>query len=104
MNELDRFLAAEQKAAIIEAQGGLCAVCGAAPAIFLAHRIPQTKANLRRYGRAVIHHSLNLVGVCSNPACNDRVLIDGKPEEKRRLLAQIREERTIEVRHFLRNH
>ncbi len=56
----------------------------------LAHRIPSTKANIRKYGKDVIHHEKNLVPVCSL-RCNASVLLDNRPTERDALIATILE-------------
>ena len=59
----------------------------------LAHRIPKTKAYLRRWGKEIIHHRLNLVAVCGL-RCNAAVLLDPAthPIESEALVDQIRSE------------
>ena len=59
----------------------------------LAHRIPQSKHNLKTYGKEVIHHELNLACVCSL-RCNSRVLrnLATHPVEGKELIERIREE------------
>ena len=53
-------------------QRGRCAYPGCdEPMQFLAHRISKSKAMLKRYGKEVIHHRFNLMGVCRNPEHND---------------------------------
>lgn len=64
------FDAVEAKKRILSRDGYRCQHCGR-PARYLAHRIAQTKANIRKYGQEIIHHPDNLVSVCENPACND---------------------------------
>lgn len=65
-------------------QDGKCPVCGmyltyGRPQ--LAHRIPQTKANIKKYGKAVIHHPDNMVLVCSLK-CNTAVVErSGRPRD-----------------------
>lgn len=76
MTERERLDAWEQKIALIERAGGRCEVCGASlthPQV--AHRIPKFKRYLKRWGKAVIHHPLNLAVVCSLK-CNSAVLLD----------------------------
>lgn len=67
-----------------------CRVCGK-PATQLAHRIPQTKQNVKHYGERVIHHPYNLAWVCGL-ACNDAVSISNHPVDRARLLARIYDE------------
>lgn len=75
--------------------GWLCEVCGKRLTVQnaqLAHRIPQTKGYMKRYGRRVLHHEYNLACVCSL-RCNAHVLIDPKthPIEANRLIGKIKE-------------
>ena len=60
----------------------------------LAHKIPATKGYLKRYGKEVIHHPLNLATVCSLK-CNDAVLLDPKthPIEAEELIRRIKNEK-----------
>jgi hypothetical protein len=93
MTDRERFEASEQKLALIERAGGMCDVCGASlthPQ--LAHRIPKFKRYLKRWGKAVIHHPLNLVVVCSL-RCNSAVLLDPatNPIEAEKLIGKILE-------------
>lgn len=89
MKERDQLIAEEQKRQIIADHGFACIKCGA-PAIFLAHRIAKTKANLRKYGQEVIHHRYNLLPVCSNSGCNSAQNLGNRPMEADKLAAQIR--------------
>ena len=56
----------------------------------LAHRIPQTKYNLRTYGKTVLHHEYNLAAVCSL-RCNSAVLLSPAthPIEAAKLIERI---------------
>ena len=89
MKERDQLIAEEQKRQIIADHQYACVNCGA-PAIFLAHRIAKTKANIRKYGQDVIHHRYNLVPVCSDQGCNDAFNIGNNPVEAEKLVARIR--------------
>jgi hypothetical protein len=71
----------------------LCEICGA-PAVQLAHRIPQTKTMLRLYGPEVIHHDLNLAAVCSLKH-NAAVNIQNRPVRIVALVQQIQRELTL---------
>lgn len=58
----------------------------------LAHRIPKTKANLKKYGERIINHPINLVLVCSL-RCNDSVLVGAaKPLTQRAIVEEIEKE------------
>ena len=61
------------------------------PATQLAHRIPQTKHNLATYGKAIIHHPLNIACVCGL-ACNAAVNIEHRPMAKAQLIAEIQDD------------
>ena len=58
-----------------------------------AHKIPQTKANIKYFGNEVIHHRLNRELVCSLK-CNSSVLINPatRPLKAARLLEKISED------------
>jgi hypothetical protein len=67
----------EMKIHMLAKQGGRCENCHRPLALSdcqLAHRIPQTKYNLRTYGKTVLHHEYNLAAVCSL-RCNSAVLL-----------------------------
>jgi hypothetical protein len=59
----------------------------------LAHRIPKSKANLKKYGKDIIHHPLNIPLVCgdNNNKCNNAVLIGEKPIRIMALVAEIKQ-------------
>ena len=80
-------------------QRGRCAHCGGllnlrrietGGAAQLAHRLPQDKVMLRKYGKDIIHHPLNLGLVCSD-YCNARVSKRNHPEWEQEHVAKIRE-------------
>ena len=86
----------EKKISMLNSRGYRCEVCGReiSPATCqLAHVIPQTKNNLRTYGKAVLHHPLNLRCVCSLK-CNSAVLMQPAthPKECKELVDLIRSE------------
>lgn len=55
----------------------------------VAHRIPQTKRNILKYGKRVIHHPLNLAATCCLE-CNAAVDIRNHPIEIAALVKKIR--------------
>lgn len=89
MTERQRFKAQQQRVRIWNREQGRCFVCGG-EGYELAHRIPKTKAYLKRYGKEIIEHDLNKLLTCS--ACNQSVLIDPKthPIEAAELVEQIK--------------
>lgn len=74
-----------------------CQRCGA-PAVHLAHKIAQTKANIKKFGKEVIHHPLNLVSVCTNSGCNDWFNIGFKTIEAHSLARRI-EQKILEEKY-----
>ena len=75
-------------------QSGLCFSCGEPMAITemeLAHRISQSKTNLKLWGEAVIHHKMNLRG--THPGrCNSRVSLNLDSIEAEKLVYDIQKE------------
>lgn len=70
-----------------------CQVCGlpfysdkATPQ--LAHQIKQSKYNIKKYGKEVIHHPLNLKAVCSL-SCNAKADLGVKEELIKKLVMKI---------------
>ena len=85
----------EKREELFRSAGYYCETCGG-PILAhgtpqAAHRIAQTKTNLKRYGEAIIHHRLNLAAVCSLK-CNDAVNIGFNPGEINELLERISNE------------
>ena len=88
--------AQELKERLIAERGFRCEVCGNAVSYQtaqLAHRTPATRFYLKKYGKAVIHHPLNLAVVCSLK-CNSAVLSNPSthPVEATERLERIRED------------
>ncbi len=84
----------EKKIYLLAKNGGRCEVCHQPLALSdcqLAHRIPQTKYNLRTYGKTVLHHEFNLAAVCSL-GCNSAVLLSPAthPIEAKALIGRIK--------------
>jgi hypothetical protein len=71
----------------------VCEVCGSPIYYYgtpqLAHRIAQTKANIKKYGCEVIHNRKNLVPVCCLK-CNDACNIGYNPEAVKKLVEEIK--------------
>ena len=92
MKERDAFRLYETKLRIHARDKGRCQYPGCtAPGFNLAHRIAQTKINIKLYGKDVIHHDDNLVLVCSCQEHNDYFNIGNRPAEREALVQQIRE-------------
>lgn len=95
MTERERLEIAETKIRKCQEQQFKCGVCGKPITPYscqLAHRVPKTKFNLKEYGKAIMHHDLNLVAVCSL-RCNSSVLLDPSthPIEAKELIEEIKE-------------
>ena len=79
-------------------QDGHCPVCGVAmdpgERMELAHRVPDTKPNRKKYGAALDHpDNLALVDVRQGKRCNDAVILGAaRPVEREALMARIAEE------------
>lgn len=73
-------------------QKGFCFVCGNFMNYMttqLAHVIPQTKINIKKYGKDVIHNEQNLRLVCSLK-CNSSVLIKPFSLHEEKLIKKIK--------------
>ena len=87
MTERERFdFLALKRHIIYNRQQGKCWNCPA-PATELAHRLSNSKSNLHKYGKGIVHHPLNMVGSCSR--CNQLALIDNRPIKIAHLVAEI---------------
>jgi len=96
MTARQKLDAQELREELFRASGYYCAHCGGSLLAHgtpqLAHRIAQSKANIKKYGPAIIHHRLNLVPVCQIEPCNSAMNIGNNPGEIQELLEQIEEE------------
>lgn len=82
------------KMALYYGQDRVCAYCGKPITPYeseIAHRIPQRKHMIRRYGKDVIHHPDNLALVClRSDRCNGGMSIAGHPVAIDQLAQKIR--------------
>lgn len=73
---------------------GRCEVCGK-PIEYhtyqMGHRIPQRRHFVKKYGKAIIHHHLNMAATCSL-RCNNAVSIGNHPIAIEELVSQIQED------------
>jgi len=63
--------------------GGVCQTCGKKVPFAkgqLAHRIPQRKNFLEKYGSAIIHHAANFKWTCPTDKCNNAQSVAGDPQ------------------------
>jgi 5-methylcytosine-specific restriction endonuclease McrA len=92
MTERQQFEVLEQRAEIFKRDCYTCQHCGLSVFQYgtpqLAHLIAQTKANLKRYGKAVIHHPLNMASTCSLE-CNAAMNIGMNPGKVKALVREI---------------
>ena len=75
-------------------QSGRCFFCGDPVSITqmeLAHRISQSKTNLKLWGESVIHHRMNLRGTHAG-RCNSRVSMNPMSLEAERLVRDIQKD------------
>ena len=92
MTGRERLEAEEKRTRIYYRSSGRCEICEQPMPITtmqLAHRIGQTKANLKKYGKEIIHHELNMKAVCGL-RCNARADISFRTEEVKALVEEIR--------------
>lgn len=95
MTEREAFTLDETRRYVYARAGYRCEVCGGLLNVpQLAHRIPQTASNLKRYGKKIIHHPVNLIAACSL-RCNAAVDIRNHPAEIAAIVAKIKEELNV---------
>ena len=84
----------ETRIIVFNRSGGFCEVCGKPIdyAYQMAHRIPQRKHFVKKYGKAVIHHPLNFRATCGL-RCNNAVSIGNHPLEIERIVEEIKNAR-----------
>jgi hypothetical protein len=76
----------DAKYIVLDRDGWTCK-CGKWPIETTAHRIAQTKANLKKYGPGIIHHPFNIVAACDQ--CNDSYNIGNNPGKCAKLVTLI---------------
>jgi len=84
----------ETRLLVAQRAGWKCEACGELTPYTegqLAHRIPQRKHLVRKYGESIIHHPRNLAWVCGL-GCNAAMSIAGHPLMIERLVHDIKEE------------
>lgn len=93
MKAYEQEVLAQTRYLVWNRAGGHCEVCGELlhwNSFQMAHRIPQRKWLVKKYGKAVIHHPDNLAATCSL-RCNNAVSIAGSPVEVEALAESIEE-------------
>lgn len=99
MTEREKFRIAETKELVFDRDEYQCRTCRRSIYQFgspqMAHRIAATEANIRKYGKEIIHHPLGLASVCCL-ACNDAQNIGNKPVEADALAEEIRRQILLE--------
>lgn len=66
---------------------GICQACGKYCWTNgnIAHRIAETKPNIKKYGREIIDHPYNKAWTCFGNGCNDSFNIGNKPTKSKEL-------------------
>lgn len=81
--ERKRFEIGETKEFVFNRDRWRCRVCNKPVNPFVAqlgHRIPQSKAMIKKYGKEIIHHPVNLLTTCSLE-CNNKVQVNYEQEQ-----------------------
>lgn len=76
---------------VLRRSGFSCEVCGRPVSeadVQLAHRIPQRKHLIKKYGKGVIHHPCNLVATCCEE-CNSEASLGQNQEQYNAVLEEI---------------
>ena len=94
MTGREKLEAEDKKKRIYFQRGGRCKICGNPVPMSeaqLAHGIANTKPNIKKYGKEVIHHEKNLSLTCGNKfgRCNDACNIGNNPGKVLDLLEDI---------------
>jgi 5-methylcytosine-specific restriction endonuclease McrA len=77
---------------LVVKRGYCCEICGKTVNEFnsqLAHIVPKTKYNLKKYGEKLIHNPKNIKVVCGL-RCNAKVLIGIDQEAEKILMGEIK--------------
>lgn len=83
----------DTRLALLKRSKGRCEVCGKPfylpESVFqLAHIVKQSKYNLKRYGKEIIHHPANMKAVCSL-VCNSKADMGFADEKIRKHIDKI---------------
>lgn len=94
MNDRKSLAIFEMKKAKFAAQGGVCPVCLGMVSVGdgeLAHKIPQKRWCLAKWGPEIIYHSKNM-DLTHRGTCNSKVSLTNHPVAMEHLAAEIAEE------------
>jgi 5-methylcytosine-specific restriction endonuclease McrA len=93
MTERTRNEISVQRLSIFDRDNWICQVCGEPILLFgspqLGHRIKQSKENIAKYGKHIIHHAENMASVCGLD-CNARVDLGANYKEIEELADRIK--------------
>lgn len=93
MTATEKMDAEELRQKVFQRDNWICQSCGKSIYVHgtpqVAHRICKSKVHLKKYGPEIIHHSLNMVSVCSIGKCNDKWNVGNNPVEREKLIDEI---------------
>lgn len=81
MSKLDEKIR-ETRFEVYHRANGRCEICNAVVPVDkgqLAHRIPNRKHLIEKYGKSVIHHPVNFLWTCPTDECNNAASIMSDP-------------------------
>jgi len=90
MTDREAFDFRELKLRMFAECGYVCQYPGCTKSpVYLAHNIAKSKPNLKKYGKEIIYHPLNMRPVCEIPSHNDFFNIGNNPEAIKEKLKEI---------------
>ena len=92
MTDRERIEYLEKRMLVLNRAHGKCENCGnkiVFDTYHMSHKIGKGKTNIKKYGRAVIHHPLNIMAMCCDE-CNRKASIGAHTQEIEDLVSKIK--------------